>query len=186
MGAMDLLAAPLQNLLPQAADLVRAAASSRAFERAGEAELALQLGRIAELGRLVDALLVDAVGEVMRRSEAPVREERMTSRFGCRDVTELVQKITRLAPHTATRVQRAARAVRPAVSETTGEALDAAFPSVRSAALEGVVGIDGILAITDPLQATAPRVTAAARRGAADIGVAEARGAGPDGAGPEM
>lgn len=181
---MDLLAAPLQDLLMQTADAVRDTASSRAFERAGEAELAMQLGAIAEFGRLVDALLVDAVGEVMRRSAVPAREERMTSHLGCRDVTELVQKITRLSPQTAARVQRAAEAVRPAVSETTGEALDAAFPSVRSAALEGVVGIDGILAITGPLQATAPRVTAAARRDAADIVVAEARGEGPDGAPP--
>lgn len=181
---MDLLTAPLQDLLTQTAELVRVASSSRVFERADEAELAMQLGTAAELGRLVDALLVGAVGEVMRRSEAPVREERMTSHLGCRDVTELVQKITRLAPQTATRVQRAARAVRPAVSETTGETLDAAFPSVRAAALEGVVGVDGILAITDPLQATASRVSAAARRDAADIVVAEARGEGPDGAPP--
>ncbi|WP_314855441.1 DUF222 domain-containing protein [uncultured Microbacterium sp.] len=74
--------------------------------------------------------------------------------------------------------------MRPALSDTTGEALDAPFPSVRAAMVDGTIGVDGILAITDPLQATAPRVSARTRREAADIVVAEARGEGPDAAPP--
>lgn len=55
---------------------------------------------------------------------------------------------------------------------------------MRGAVLEGVIGVDGVLAITDPLQQTAPRLTAKARRQAADVCVSEARGEGPDGAPP--
>jgi len=181
---MDLLAQHLEDLRSQALAVLREADAQRAFERAGETELAAQLGAIAEVGRLAEALLLDAVGEVARRSEADVRDERMTSHLGCRNVNELVQQITRVDPRTAARLQRAAAAVLPEVSETTGEKLEAPYPSVRDAMLDGVVGADGILAITGPLQATAPRATAAVRALAAEIVVAEARGEGPDGAPP--
>ncbi|MFN8086075.1 MAG: DUF222 domain-containing protein [Microbacterium sp.] len=181
---MDLLTHRLDDLHAQAATLVGEAAAERALERATEAELAAQTAAIAGFARLAEALLLDAVGEVARRSEPAVRDERMTSHLGCRDTVELVQSLTRVGPQTAARLVRAAAAVRPAVSETTGEALGAPFPSVRDAMLDGTVGVDGILAITDPLQATAPRVSAGARRDAADIVVAEARGEGPDAAPP--
>ncbi|RKS89527.1 uncharacterized protein DUF222 [Microbacterium sp. AG790] len=181
---MDLLAQPLDDLRSQVVDVLRAAVSNRVFERGTECELARQITAIAEIVRFVEALLIDATGEVMRRSENAVRDERMTSHLGCRDVTELLQTLTRLEPRSAARLQRAATAVRRAVSPTTGEALDAPFPSVRAAMVDGVVGTDGILAITGPLQQTAPRVSSAARREAADIVVAEARGEGPDAAPP--
>lgn len=181
---MDLLATPLRGLQQQARDIVREAESARALQRADDTELVAHLAAIAEVGRLVDALLVDAVGEVMRRSERATRDERLTSRLGCRDVSELVQTLTRVEARTAARWQRAGAAVRPSVSEMTGELLDAAFPAVREAMTDGVLSVDGILAICEPLQATAPRVTASSRREAAAIAVAEARGEGPDGAPP--
>lgn len=181
---MDLLAQPLSDLQSQISEIVRGAGEDRACERATESELARQVAAIAEIGRFAEALLIDAVGEVMRRSENPVRDERMTSHLGCHDVTELLQTLTGLDPRSAARLQRAAKAVRPAVSATSGEVLDADFPSVRAAMVDGVVGVDGILAITAPLQQTAPRVSESARRDAADIVVAEARGEGPDGAPP--
>ncbi|MDN3496024.1 DUF222 domain-containing protein [Planococcus sp. APC 4015] len=181
---MNLLATPLQSLQQQARDVLREAEEQRALQRGDEAELAQQVSAIAELGSLVEALLIDAVGEMVRRSEAPDRSARMTSHLGCRDVPELVQTLTRVGPRTAARLQRAAKSVRPAVSDITGELLNAAFPAVRAAMTDGVLGVDGILAICEPLQATAPRVPAEARRDAAEIAVAEARGEGPDGAPP--
>ncbi|MGO8609927.1 hypothetical protein ACC848_44015, partial [Rhizobium johnstonii] len=76
---MDLLTPPLENLHSQVVAVVRDASSNRAFARANETELAMQLGAVAELGRLAEALLVDVVGEVMRRSELPELDARMTS-----------------------------------------------------------------------------------------------------------
>ncbi len=181
---MDLLTAPLDDLLAQVSRVVRECATERMLQRAGETELAQQLGLIGALGRLVDALVVEAVGEVARRSEPTIRDERMTSHLGCRDVSELVQTLTLASPQTVARWQRAAVAVRPVVSPFTGELLDAPFPPVRDAMLDGVLGVDGILAIADPLQATAPRVSPKARAEAARVVVAEARGEGPDEAPP--
>ncbi|WP_447943853.1 DUF222 domain-containing protein [Microbacterium aurum] len=181
---MDLLTAPLDDLLGQASQLVRDAAAGRVLERATEHELARQVSAIGDLARLTEALLVDAVGEITRRSEHGCRDDFMTSHLGCRNVTELVENLTRMDARTASRLQRAAKAVRPEVSGTTGEVLDAAFPRVRSAMLDGVVGVDGVLAITEPLQASSPRIAPSARRHAEEIVVAEARGEGPHGAPP--
>lgn len=181
---MDLLTPHLENLRSQVAALVAECSSARAFQRATEHELAAQLDAIATVHRLVEAMLVDATGEVMRRSEGGDRDERMTSHLGCRDVTELVEQITRVSAQTAARLQRAAKATRPEISDISGELLEAPFPSVRDAMTDGVIGVDGILSITEPLQQTAPRVTRDARRQAADVVVAEARGEGPDGAPP--
>src|SRR5690606_9664869 len=99
--------------------------SGCAFQGLSDHELASVLGEVAGVQRLVEAVLVDAVGEVMRRSETGVVDDRMTHRLGCHDVGELVQRVTRVTRASAVRVQRAAKAVRPAVALTTGEPLEA-------------------------------------------------------------
>jgi hypothetical protein len=180
---MDLLAPALDDLREQVSSVVRACTDERMLQRSTETELAQQLSAIARLGRLVDALTTDAVGEVMRRSETPTRDEAMTSHLGSRNVSDLLQTLTLVSAQTASRWQRAAKAARPTVSAVTGELLEGAFPAVREAMLDGVVGVDGILAITDPLQA-APRVSPAVRAETAAVVVAEARGEGPDQAPP--
>lgn len=181
---MDLLRQTLRDARTAVQSAAVGARDQRAFERASDDELATQLGAVAELARLVEGMLIDAVGEAARRADNPVRADRMTDRLGCHDLGELLQRTTRLSPQTARRLERAAAAVRPSVSDTTGEVLDASFPSVRAAMIDGVLGVDGVLSIVDPLQSTAPRVAPAARRAAADVVVAEARGDGPDGAPP--
>lgn len=59
------------------------------------------------------SLLVEAVGEIVDRSQSPVRDERLTTRLGCHNVSELVQRLTRCAAQTAVRLERAAKAVAP-------------------------------------------------------------------------
>lgn len=68
---MDLLTQPLTDLRAQVAGVVRDAISERAYEQASEQELARHVAAIAEVGRLVEAMLVGAVADVMRRSENP-------------------------------------------------------------------------------------------------------------------
>lgn len=161
---MDLLRHTLRDARTGVQSAAVDAREQRAFERAPDDELATHLGAVAELARLVEGMLLDAVGEAARRADDPVRAQRMTDRLGGHDLSELLQRTTRLSPQTARRLQRAATAVRPSVSDTTGEVLDASFPSVRTAMIVGVLGIDGILSIVDPLQSTAPRVAPAAER----------------------
>lgn len=184
IGGMNLLADPLDDLQQQAAHVVRDAATTGVLQAVSEGELASTLGALAAVQRLIEAALIDAVGEVVRRSEGPVVAERMTSRLGCRNVGELVERVTLVAGATASRLQKAAMAVRPTVSDTTGELLDGELPELRDAMIDGVVGTDGVLAIVTPLLDTGGRVAPEVRRHAASVVVAEARGEGPDGAPP--
>jgi hypothetical protein len=151
------------------------------LQRATEASSRRGAAALGGIQRLVEALLVDATARSCGARDG-VRDERMTSHLGCRSVTELIEETARVSAATAARWQRAAKAVRPAISDMTGELLEADFPSVRTAMIDGVIGVDGILAITGPLAETVPRVSAEARQAAADVVVAEARGEGPDGA----
>ena len=73
----------------------------------------------ARIVRSGEALLVEATGQVDQRSEAPAADARMTTRFGCRSVSELVQRATRhVAAGTAGDYLKAARAVRWVIAPT--------------------------------------------------------------------
>ncbi len=181
---MNSLTDPLGDLQEQAAQMVSEAATSGVLQAVSEPELASTLGDLAGVQRLIEAAMIEAVGEVMRRSESPVVADRMTSQLGCRNVGELVERVTRVSAATASRLQKAAKAVRPRVSDTTGELLDGELPALRDAMIDGAVGTDGVLAIATPLLATGGRVAPDKRRHAAAVVVAEARGEGPEGAPP--
>lgn len=184
IGGMNSLTHPVEDLRQRAARVVYEAATSGVLQAVSEAELASTLGDLAAAQRLIEAAMIEAVGEVMRRSESTVVADRMTSHLGCRNVGELVERVTRVAGATASRLQKAAKAVRPTVSDTTGELLDGELPELRDAMIDGVVGTDGVLAIATPLLATGGRVEPDVRRDATRVIVAEARGEGPDDAPP--
>ncbi|GAA3910187.1 HNH endonuclease signature motif containing protein [Microbacterium invictum] len=181
---MNTLSAPIADLQQQAAQVVREGATSGVLQGVSESELANILSDLAVAQRLVEAAMVDVVGEVMRRSEGAFVADRMTSRMGCRNVGELIERLTRVAGPTASRLQKAAKAVRPVISGTTGELLEAELPELREAMVDGVVGVDGVLAIATPLKETGRRVPHEVRRQAVSVVVAEARGEGPDGSPP--
>jgi len=181
---MNTLAAPIADLRQQAGRVVRDAATSGVLQGVGDSDLARILGELAGVQRLVEAAMIDAVGEVMRRSEVASVPDRMTSRLGCRDVGELVERVTRVAGPAASRLQKAAKVVRPSIADTTGELLEAELPVLRDAMIDGVVGVDGVLAIAGPLMETGRRVPRAGKRHAAGVVVAGARGDGPDGSPP--
>ncbi|MCC4908550.1 HNH endonuclease signature motif containing protein [Microbacterium sp. cx-59] len=134
--------------------------------------------------RRVESMLVEVTGEASRRSATAVREARLTTRWGCHDVSELVQRATLVAPATAGRWQRAARSVVRDVSPSTGEWLPASLPATREALLEGVIGVDGILAIAAPLADLDRRVSRDAVLDADAALAASARGCGSDSAPP--
>ena len=136
-----------------------------------------------ELARLADALLIESTGEIVRRSQSVERDLRLTSRMGCHDVSELVQRLTRLAPASAARLQRAAKSV--TVDESmSGEALPPILPAMRAALTDGEVGLDGLLAVAGPLAGLGDRVGREMVLTADAVLAAEARGEGPDAAPP--
>ena len=178
---MDLLS---ENLAALTADIAQAVSASGSLRAASDQEIVDVLIAASCTQRVLDAVLIGAVGEVAGRSENGVREDRLTSRFGCHDVSELVQRTTRVAAASAARLQKAAKAVATPVSLLTGEPLEPQLPALREALHDGVVGIDGVLAISTPLQAMGTRVARENLLTADAVLAAQARGEGPDGAEP--
>ena len=150
---------------------------------ASDDQVVRALSLAAELQRLTDAVLVESVGEVVRRSAGADRDVRLTARRGCHDVSELVQRATRMGPASAARLQRGAKGV--ALGESlSGGPLPALLPAMRSVLLDGEVGIDGLIAVSGHLEAMSQRVPLESLRVADAVLAAEASGAGPDGAPP--
>ena len=146
-----------------------------------------------QLAGLDDAARRDvlrAAGEALRRVEAVVVEAVASAEpsfpytTGCRSMNELLQRVLRVDAPGASRVTKAAAAVRREVALTTGERLPARFPAIREAMLDGVVGVAGVLAATGPILQAGDRIGVEDRL-AADAALAElARGI-PDAGGGE-
>ncbi|SBS70928.1 HNH endonuclease signature motif containing protein [uncultured Microbacterium sp.] len=180
---MQALLAHLTDIIGQTREQVRTGLADGEILCASDEDLVHALSLAGELQRLTDAVLIEAVGEIDRRSIAADRDLRLTSRFGCHDVVELVQRATLVGPATAARLRRAADDVRVGVS-LAQEPMPAPLPAMRAALLEGAVGIDGVLAVGDPLRGLRRRVNHDDLLAADEILAAEARGSGPDGAPP--
>jgi len=183
MGGMDALLAHLGEVIEQTRAEMTGALSGGGIIDASDGQVTTALALAGELGRLADAVLVEATGEVARRSIARDRELRLTTRMGCHDVSELVQRLTRLGPASAARLQKAGKATMVAVS-FAGTPLPARLPAMRDALIDGVVGLDGLLAVAGPLEAMNRRVGREDLLAADSMLAAEARGEGPDGAPP--
>ncbi|PZU38129.1 MAG: HNH endonuclease [Microbacterium sp.] len=180
---MDALLEHLQEVIEPVRDRVRSALGEGGVLHASDDQIMRALALAAELQRVTDAVLVEATGEVARRSVQRDRELRMTSRYGCHDVSELVQRTTRLAPATVGRLQRGAKPVR--VREAfNGDPLPPLLPAIRATLMDGTIGLDGLLAVAGPLDAMSDRVPLDDVRMADAVLAAEARGEGPAAAPP--
>lgn len=137
------------------------------------------LVQAATVVRLAEAVLVEAAGEVQHRADAAPHADRITTVHGCRSVKELVQRATRQSARSTTELLRAANATRREVALTTGEPLPAAYPAMREALADGVVGIDGVVAVTSALDSAGCPFDA--RLAADEELAASAGGSGSDG-----
>ena len=140
------------------------------------------LAAAARITRAGEALLVEATAQVCDRSDGRLSADRMTTRFGCRSASELVQRVTRASKQRAGDVVKAARAVVQPVALTSGEVLPAQLPGMREALGTAAVGVDGIVAVAAPLLSHCAGV--AARLAADEEISATARGEGADAAPP--
>ncbi len=184
IGGMTDLATRLGELEELARSVACEVLDAGALRMLRDAELVAVLSLAGRVQRLVEAVLVEAVGEVDDRHENPVPgEARIAHRFGCHNVSELVQRATRLSPTSVGRLAKVAKAIRQPVS-LIGEMLEPTLPALRSAVRDGVVGVDGALAIAGPLLATGSRASREDLLTADRVLSAEARGEGPDAAPP--
>lgn len=123
----------------------------------------MELLRVAgEAQRRVEAVVVEVVASVEPRP-AGSGDLAFCGLFGCRTVGELLQRVLRVDATGATRVVKAARAVRRDVELTSGGSLPARWPALRASLLDGTVGVDGVLAAIGPIERAGARVGTADR-----------------------
>ena len=91
--------------------------------------------------------MCEAVAQVLEREDQRSHPDRVTTRHGCRNVGELIQRATRVSGRTASDVIGTARAVRRPLALSTGEVLPAEFPRIREALGAGEVGMDGVVGV---------------------------------------
>ncbi|MFT4219220.1 MAG: DUF222 domain-containing protein [Microbacterium sp.] len=181
---MESIADTLSDLHARVAEVIGETLRSHAVHYSSDDELASAVARAGDLVREVEALLVESVAELAERSRALSRDARLTTRVGCHNVNELVQRLTRCSPQTAGRLERAAKAVAPEWDPITAEERPAKLPAMRDAMLDGEVGVDGVLAVAGPLLAMRDRVARDKVLLADEVLAAAARGEGPDAAPP--
>ncbi|MDQ0728591.1 HNH endonuclease signature motif containing protein [Microbacterium sp. W4I20] len=137
------------------------------------------------LAGLPDADRMDVLrvaGEAFRRIEAVVVESVASAdvdfshSFGCRGQNELLQRALRTDVAGATRVGKAADAVRRQISPSSGERLEARYPALREALMDGVIGVAGLLAAIGPIDKAAHKVGRAAMLAADALLADHARG----------
>ncbi|GAA1928488.1 HNH endonuclease signature motif containing protein [Microbacterium aoyamense] len=180
---MDALLDHLEEAVEQTRAHVTGALGEGRVLTASDEQITRALALAAELQRLTEAVLVEATGEVSRRSQSAARDDRLTSRMGCHDVSELVQRLARCSASTAARLQRAAKPTMARVS-FAGTAMPGMLPALHDAMIDGVIGLDGVLAVASPLAEMSRRVPYEKVLTADQVIAAIARGEGPDGAPP--
>jgi hypothetical protein len=189
---------PLIAALAEAGDSVRAvvepALAGGVFDGLSDDDLLAVMGALAAIARRVESALVEAAGVVEARSQG-ARGERLSSRAGCRSVSELVQRVTRVSPQAAAGMIRAGRAVHRDRALASGEWLEPVLPALRDALVAGEVGVEAVNAIAGPLTDAAARASredvlaadaflADAARGLRDADAGAGAGAGADVRGP--
>ncbi|MGZ0712052.1 DUF222 domain-containing protein (plasmid) [Coraliomargarita sp. W4R53] len=138
----------------------------------------------AQIARRAEALLIESAAEIEERCSAVPHAERLTTTHGCRSVSELLQRVTRCSGRTVAGVITASRAVVEDVALSSGQRLPAEFPRMRDALAAGAVGVDGMLAIVQPLARTVGTAGRAAHIAADEELAAVACGEGMDAAPP--
>lgn len=144
---------PLADALSRLGDALRevvdATLGDGALRGSADDDVLAALAAAGRIQRLAEAVMVEASGQILERDDARAHAERITTRHGCRNLGELLQRATRVSARTASAIAIAAKAVQQRGSLSTGELLPADFPALRAALLDGEVGVDGVSGVVN-------------------------------------
>jgi hypothetical protein len=157
----------IAGTLAQVASDLRAVLSGDALAGLSDAERAEALRGAGEVSRLVDAVVVETVATA---------DVDFGHRFGCRGMNELLQRALLTDAPSASKMIRAADLVQRDMNIVSGERLPARWPALRSALLDGAVGIAGLLAAIGPIEYARTRIGTDERLWADEALAAHARG----------
>jgi hypothetical protein len=180
---MEDLVAALESVDAALDEIVRGMFADAVLSGEPDERLLAAIGVAARISRRAEAVLMDGAAEVEYRATVPPGEERISNRYGCRNASELVQRVTRVSSRSAASLLTAGRAIVRDVAPSSGETLPAEYPAVRAEVAAGRVGVDGVLAVVGPLAGITLAAGTGARLAADEELAAVIRGEGVD-AGP--
>ncbi|WP_188437063.1 HNH endonuclease signature motif containing protein [Microbacterium murale] len=155
---MNSIVARFRELEESLDSVARDAFGAEAIPGLSDADAAELLALTGKMQRRLEGVQVEATVQVCDRS-AGVKEERMTTRYGCSKPADLVRMLTGTDTRGATRLVRAARLVRRDRGITDGVFLPARYQALREVMVEGRLGVAGLLAATDPIEQSARRIS---------------------------
>ena len=154
----------MDSIVAQLADLERSLdlVSGDAFDGEripdlSDTEVAALLEVTGRLQKRVEGLQVEATVQVVERS-APMRDDKITEKYGWSRPVDLVRVLTRTQTRDAHRLVRSAGLVSRTRGIATGEFLPARYPALRAAVVSGAIGVAGLLAAIEPLEQSRHRI----------------------------
>jgi hypothetical protein len=171
---MEITATVLDTITEHVAALM----TERDLQGLSEDGLLSVLAAVERLGRRIDTLRVLTAGEVAEASRTELGKCGLAARKGCRNSSELLERITHISGDTARKRIKVGRAIRGRLS-LAAERLPAQFEAVAEAVTDGIIGMDsahaiiqGLTSITCPVSRddlrTAEAELVAAATGATD------------------
>jgi hypothetical protein len=145
---MTSLADALDELGDALARVTAAAIAEGGLRGADDLEVLAALAAAGHIRRSAEGVMAEAVAVITDRDGSAAHRDRITTRHGCRNTRELVQRATRVSGRTASEIVAVAQSVQQQVALSTGEVLPAEFPGMRAALAAGQVGVEGVLAVT--------------------------------------
>ncbi len=130
------------------------------WEGMDDRELVSVLAHAGAALRGIESVIVMATDAVETRSAAGFVDERLTTRFGCASVVELLQRATGVSGRSAGSWRRAARAVHRERGLSDGALLDGDYPALAAALADGAIGVDALLSAVGPLSTGGARLSA--------------------------
>lgn len=154
---MNSIAEPLAGVAADLAGVLHDLIRADVIPGLSDAELMAALQAAGEVQRRLDAVVVETVAELEARS-AGLRDERLTTKQGCRNGNELLQRVLGVDARDGARIIKASAAVRRRIDLISGAPLPARWPALRDAMLDGRIGLGGMLAATGPIEQAGPRI----------------------------
>lgn len=150
-----------------------------AVARLGDDTLLLTAGALERLGRRLDAMQVAVAAEIDHRSRHDLGTDGLAATKGCRNSTELLERITLASSESVSKRLKIGRNTRTRYS-LVGEQLPAPFPHIAEALASGDLGFDSAYAIIRGLTSIAPTVDSLSIQTAEFELVAAATGTAPE------
>ncbi|MGL3151063.1 DUF222 domain-containing protein [Microbacterium sp. A82] len=159
---MNSVVAQIESLDETLASAVREMFATETIPDLAGEDIAALLVATGKLQRRLEGLQVEAAVQVSERSQG-IRDERLTTAYGCARPTEMVRMLTLSDSRSANKRMKAAGFVQRVRGITDGVFLPPRYPMLRDAMISGDLGLEGFLAATEPLEAAGKRITASAR-----------------------